>query len=56
MQVVAVNAGLGIHCFKPESTIESCIAEAEQTIKSGLAAENYNRLKQIKSTIKLSLS
>lgn len=56
MQVVAVNAGLGIHCFKPEETIESCISEALQTIKSGIAAENYKQLKQIKEHQKIAVS
>jgi len=56
MQVVAVNAGLGIHCFKPEESIESCISEAFDTIKSGVAAENYTHLKQLKQNRKIVLS
>lgn len=56
MQVVAVNAGLGIHCFKPEESIESCISEAFDTIKSGVAAENYAQLKQLKQNRKIVLS
>lgn len=56
MQVVAVNAGLGIHCFKPQETIENCVAEAMATIKSGKANENYVRLKQVKNILTVELS
>lgn len=32
--VVAVNAGLAIHCLRPERPLEDCIAEAEESLLS----------------------
>jgi anthranilate phosphoribosyltransferase len=34
---VAVNAGIAINCFKPNTSLENCIAEAEESLKSGSA-------------------
>lgn len=34
---VAVNTGVAIHCIKPETSLIDCIAEAEESLKSGRA-------------------
>lgn len=35
--VVTANAGLAIHCIKPEQSLLDCVAEAEESIESGRA-------------------
>lgn len=41
---VSVNAGLAIHCIKPQTNLIDCIAEAENALLSGKALEKLNRL------------
>ena len=43
-EVVTANAGMAIKVIKPDQSIEDCIAEAEESIKSGKA---YEVLKKI---------
>ena len=42
--VVSVNAGLAIHCFKPNSSLIDCIAEANESLQSGNALNNFKKL------------
>jgi len=42
--VVIVNAALAIGTFKPEATIESCITEAHESLKSGAALAAFKKL------------
>lgn len=42
--VVSVNAGLGIHCIKPEQSLADCIAEATESIESGRALQKFETL------------
>lgn len=37
--VVTANAGMAIHSIKPDSSIPDCLAEAEESIRSGRAKE-----------------
>ncbi len=41
---VSVNAGLAIHCIKPNTNLTDCIAEAENALLSGKALEKLNTL------------
>ncbi len=41
---VAVNAGLAIHCIKPHVSLVDCIAEAEESLKSGKALKALETL------------
>ncbi len=42
--VVATNAGMAIHSMKPEVSIPDCIAEAEESIRSGKALNVLKKL------------
>ncbi len=42
--VVCANAGLAIHCIKPETPLLDCIAEAENALLSGAAKRQFERL------------
>lgn len=42
--VVAVNTGVAIHTIKPEQSLVDCIAEAEESLKSGRALRTFERL------------
>lgn len=42
--VVCANAGFAIQCFKPEATIQDCIEEAKESIKSGKAYKTLHAL------------
>lgn len=42
--VVVANAGLAIQCLCPEKSIEDCIAEARESIRSGRALAGLERL------------
>lgn len=44
MDVVAANAGLGIHCFKQDQPITSCIQEAREALVSGQALSTFKQL------------
>ncbi len=41
---VAVNAGVAIHCIKPETSLTDCIAEAEESLMSGKALKALEKL------------
>jgi anthranilate phosphoribosyltransferase len=41
---VAVNAGVAIYCIKPETSLENCIFEAEEALKSGKALSVLNKI------------
>ena len=41
---VEVNAGLAIHCIKPHVSLVDCIAEAEESLKSGKALKALEKL------------
>jgi anthranilate phosphoribosyltransferase len=41
---VAVNAGVAIHCIKPETSLTDCIAEAEESLISGQALKALEKL------------
>ncbi len=43
-QVVCANAGQAIQCFKPSTSIEDCIAEADEAIRSGRAIQMLKNL------------
>ncbi len=45
-EVVSANAGMAIHVIKPEQAMSDCIAEAEESIKSGKAYETLKKLVQ----------
>lgn len=42
--VVATNAGVAIHCIKPEQSLVDCIAEATESLESGSALEKFKVL------------
>jgi anthranilate phosphoribosyltransferase len=42
--VVTANAGMAIHCIKPETSIVDCIEEARESIVSGRAMEVFKKL------------
>lgn len=42
--VVAVNAGLAINTFKPDTSLLDCIAEAKESIISGAALKSFQSL------------
>lgn len=42
--VVSSNAGLAIHCIKPEQSLEDCIAEAGESLKSRKALTVLEKL------------
>ncbi len=42
--VVTANAGMAIHCIRPDQSIEDCIAEAEESIVSGKALATLKKL------------
>lgn len=44
VSVVCANAGLAIHCFKPQQTLLDCIEEAEESLLSKRALEKLNVL------------
>lgn len=44
MDVVTANAGLAIHCLRPDQSIGDCIAEAQESIASGRALNNFQKL------------
>ncbi|MCB0630071.1 MAG: anthranilate phosphoribosyltransferase [Saprospiraceae bacterium] len=44
LAVVSANAGMAIHCMKPEQSITDCIAEAWESISSGRAKQALERL------------
>lgn len=41
--VVAVNAALGIQCFKPNASFQECFQEAIEAIASQRALQNFNK-------------
>lgn len=41
---VTVNAGIAIQCFKPETTLIDCIAEADEALMRGKAAKCFEKL------------
>ena len=41
---VAVNAGVAIHCIKPETSLVDCIAEADEALASGKALKALEML------------
>ena len=41
---VAVNAGVAIHCIKPETSLIDCIAEADEALGSGKALKSFEKL------------
>ena len=42
--VVTANAGLAIHCIKPEIALVDCVAEAKESIVSGQALATFKKL------------
>ena len=42
--VVAANAGLAIHCLKPEQSLEDCIEEAQESLLSKRALRAFQNL------------
>ena len=42
--VVAANAGMAIHCMKPDQSILDCIAEAQESLLSKKALEQFKKL------------
>ncbi|MEM9824519.1 MAG: anthranilate phosphoribosyltransferase, partial [Bacteroidota bacterium] len=42
--VVTANAGMAIHCLKPEQSISDCIAEAEASLLSKSALAQFKKL------------
>ena len=44
LDVVTANAGLAIHCIKPEQSLLDCVAEAKQSIESKKALEVFTTL------------
>jgi anthranilate phosphoribosyltransferase len=41
---VSVNAGIAIHCFKPNVSLIDCIAEADEALMSGKALSCFETL------------
>ncbi len=44
LDVVSTNAGMAIHCVKPNQSYEDCIAEARESIVSGNALRQFKKL------------
>ena len=44
VDVVTANAGMAIHCMKPQQSIEDCIAEATESLLSGSALQKLQQL------------
>ncbi len=44
LSVVSANAGVAIHCIKPEQSLEDCIAEAKESIVSKKAQTTFQKL------------
>jgi anthranilate phosphoribosyltransferase len=44
IQVVCANAGMAIHCLRPERSLAACIAEARESLISGRAAQVLARV------------
>ena len=44
VEVVSANAGLAIHTMKPEVSLETCMAEARESLLSGQALERFGKL------------
>ncbi len=44
MDVVIANAGLAINCLQPDQSLEDSMAEAEESIASGRALDNFKKL------------
>jgi anthranilate phosphoribosyltransferase len=44
VDVVTANAGMAIHCIKPGQSIGDCIAEARESIASGKALQQFEKL------------
>ncbi|MDX9882825.1 MAG: anthranilate phosphoribosyltransferase [Prolixibacteraceae bacterium] len=42
--VVVANAALGIHCISPGKSLFDCVAEADESLKSGRALKVFNQL------------
>ncbi|MCB0550116.1 MAG: anthranilate phosphoribosyltransferase, partial [Phaeodactylibacter sp.] len=43
-EVVTANAGLAIHCLKPGSSLEDCIEEAKESLRSKRALQAFQNL------------
>lgn len=43
-QVVVANAGLAIHCLRPDQGLHDCMAEAQESIESGSAKRTFEKL------------
>lgn len=41
---VAANAGMAIHCIKPQQSLADCIVEAKESLDSGQAKQVFERL------------
>ena len=41
---VIVNAAVGIHCIKPETSLQDCMLEARESLESGRALERFKLL------------
>ena len=44
IDVVSANAALAIHCLKPQQSLQDCITEAQESIKSGKAMATLKAL------------
>lgn len=44
LEVVSCNAGMAIHCIKPNQSIEACIVEAKESLVSKSALEKFKKL------------
>jgi anthranilate phosphoribosyltransferase len=42
--VITANAGLAIHCIKPDQSLKDCIQEAEESLLSGIALKKLKAL------------
>lgn len=42
--VVVANAGMAIHCIKPQQSLADCIVEAKESLDSGQAKQVFERL------------
>ncbi|MBL7815898.1 MAG: anthranilate phosphoribosyltransferase [Saprospiraceae bacterium] len=47
VDAVTANAGIAIHCIKPQTSLIDCIAEADEALKSGQALSALERLIQL---------
>jgi len=45
--VVTANAGMAIHCIRPDRALTDCIAEAEESIRSGRARKTFEKLLEL---------